>query len=84
MTSSYPIIDATHDDIRIDIIVRRVDETNPIYPPSSSSSFFSLQVDFERRKEEVTCNDCLMGVFIFCAERLHVINSISFFIIFYA
>ena len=38
ITPSYPIVDAMHDDIAIDIIVRRVDKTNPIYPPSSSSS----------------------------------------------
>ena len=43
MTSSYPIVDATHNDIAIDIIVHRIDETNPIsYPPPSSPPPSSL------------------------------------------
>ena len=33
MTPSYPIVDTMHDDIPIDIVVRRIDETNPINSP---------------------------------------------------
>ncbi len=50
---SYPIFDTTHDDIMINIIVHCVDETNFIYPPLLSGPFLStLQVDFDRHKEE--------------------------------
>ena len=48
MTSSYPIVDATHDNIRIDIIVRHVDETLLLLLLLLLLS--TLQVDFDRCK----------------------------------